>query len=187
MKIQCQNILEKTLISKVESGLTSKFFSTPCLIPFENFAFRSSSMKRNREGTHKFPKPIKKVILKTATVIRKPNKAADNEVKPRLKAEEEQAPSQGGISVPRTLTLLPSTFLEKWPILTSDFYQIDALDLAPRLLGKYLRRDEVVLQITEVFIMFLALKCIVVSTVSLNRIYLVIIKTIDVGGSLSAK
>lgn len=115
-------------------------------------------MKRNREGTHKFPKP-----QKTATVIRKPNKAADNQVKTRLK-EEEEARSEDGISVPRTL---PSSFLEKWPILTSDFYQIDALDLAPRLLGKYLRKDDVVLQITEVsnhfrLLYFLALKCMVV-------------------------
>lgn len=30
------------------------------------------------------------------------------------------------------------------------FFEVDALDLAPRLLGKLLRRDEVVLRITEV-------------------------------------
>ncbi|KAK9125498.1 hypothetical protein Scep_014344 [Stephania cephalantha] len=35
-------------------------------------------------------------------------------------------------------------------ILPPQFFQVDALDLAPRLLGKFLRRDEVVLQITEV-------------------------------------
>ncbi|XP_026413745.1 DNA-3-methyladenine glycosylase-like isoform X2 [Papaver somniferum] len=39
---------------------------------------------------------------------------------------------------------------EKSSILSQDFFQIDALDLAPRLLGKFLRRDDVVLQITEV-------------------------------------
>ncbi|KAF3442661.1 hypothetical protein FNV43_RR16577 [Rhamnella rubrinervis] len=38
----------------------------------------------------------------------------------------------------------------KMTILPSTFFQIDALDLAPRLLGKFLRRDDVVLQITEV-------------------------------------
>ncbi|XVF55990.1 hypothetical protein PTKIN_Ptkin06aG0080000 [Pterospermum kingtungense] len=38
----------------------------------------------------------------------------------------------------------------KTSILSPDFFQIDALDLAPRLLGKFLRRDDVVLQITEV-------------------------------------
>ncbi|KAG9459835.1 hypothetical protein H6P81_004343 [Aristolochia fimbriata] len=36
------------------------------------------------------------------------------------------------------------------PILSPDFFQVDALDLAPRLLGKLLRREEVILQITEV-------------------------------------
>ncbi|KAJ0792012.1 putative DNA-3-methyladenine glycosylase II [Helianthus annuus] len=44
----------------------------------------------------------------------------------------------------------PTFILEKAPILGPDFYQIDALDLAPKLLGKYLKRDDVVLQITEV-------------------------------------
>lgn len=39
----------------------------------------------------------------------------------------------------------------KMKTLTLDFFQIDALDLAPRLLGKFLRRDDVVLRITEVF------------------------------------
>ncbi|KAH1077890.1 hypothetical protein GYH30_053105 [Glycine max] len=38
----------------------------------------------------------------------------------------------------------------KMKTLTLDFFQIDALDLAPRLLGKFLRRDDVVLRITEV-------------------------------------
>ncbi|CAO2040503.1 unnamed protein product [Urochloa humidicola] len=34
--------------------------------------------------------------------------------------------------------------------LPREFFEVDALDLAPRLLGKFLRRDEVVLRITEV-------------------------------------
>lgn len=44
----------------------------------------------------------------------------------------------------------PSFRVEEWKILPREFFQIDALDLAPRLLGKFLRRDSVVLQITEV-------------------------------------
>ncbi|CAM8976908.1 unnamed protein product [Rhodiola kirilowii] len=35
-------------------------------------------------------------------------------------------------------------------ILNPGFFQVDALELAPRLLGKFLKRDDVVLQITEV-------------------------------------
>ncbi|XP_062220947.1 DNA-3-methyladenine glycosylase [Phragmites australis] len=35
-------------------------------------------------------------------------------------------------------------------VVPREFFQVDALDLAPRLLGKLLRRDEVVLRITEV-------------------------------------
>lgn len=43
-----------------------------------------------------------------------------------------------------------SLVVDEYKRLGSEFYQCDALDLAPRLLGKLLRRDEVVLQITEV-------------------------------------
>lgn len=58
--------------------------------------------------------------------------------KPRRK---QTRPQSSPVSLPcfRNITLLPP-----------EFYQIDALDLAPRLLGKFLRRDNVVLQITEV-------------------------------------
>jgi DNA-3-methyladenine glycosylase len=35
-------------------------------------------------------------------------------------------------------------------LMPPEFFQIDALDLAPRLLGKFMRRDNVVLRITEV-------------------------------------
>ena len=46
----------------------------------------------------------------------------------------------------------PATFVcGKLPaLLSADFFQCDALELAPKLLGKLLRRDDVVLQITEV-------------------------------------
>lgn len=48
------------------------------------------------------------------------------------------------------LITVSDQFFTKFPILGPDFFQVDALDLAPRLLGKFLRRDDVVLQITEV-------------------------------------
>nr|XP_024370694.1 DNA-3-methyladenine glycosylase-like isoform X3 [Physcomitrium patens] len=38
---------------------------------------------------------------------------------------------------------------DNYKLLSSDFYACDALDLAPRLLGKFLRHDDVILQITE--------------------------------------
>jgi len=37
--------------------------------------------------------------------------------------------------------------------LPREFFEVDALDLAPRLLGKLLRRDEVILRITEVTVL----------------------------------
>lgn len=45
---------------------------------------------------------------------------------------------------------MPDTSFSGMTILSPDFCLIDALDLAPRLLGKHLRRDDVVLRITEV-------------------------------------
>lgn len=48
------------------------------------------------------------------------------------------------------LITVSDQFFTKFSILGPDFFQVDALDLAPRLLGKFLRRDDVVLQITEV-------------------------------------
>lgn len=44
----------------------------------------------------------------------------------------------------------PHISFENTKPLPREFFQIDALDLAPRLLGEFLRRDHVVLQITEV-------------------------------------
>lgn len=49
-----------------------------------------------------------------------------------------------------TTVVTHSLHEEKYMQLGADFYSCDALDLAPRLLGKLLRRDDVILQITEV-------------------------------------
>ncbi|KAK6941945.1 Methylpurine-DNA glycosylase [Dillenia turbinata] len=53
-------------------------------------------------------------------------------------------------SIPRSISSKTQISFTQSSILSREFFQIDALDLAPRLLGKYLRRDDVVLQITEV-------------------------------------
>lgn len=52
------------------------------------------------------------------------------------------------------LVTRPRSLLAPAAILPQDFFLVDSLDLAPRLLGKFLRRDEVVLQITEVSLSF---------------------------------
>ncbi|KAJ9543792.1 hypothetical protein OSB04_023499 [Centaurea solstitialis] len=72
-------------------------------------------------------------------------------IKPNLKQKSKTKPTTiKQKSHLHPLESKPTLLLEKTPILGPEFYQIDALDLAPRLLGKYLRRDDVVLQITEV-------------------------------------
>ncbi|XP_049935204.1 uncharacterized protein LOC116259332 isoform X2 [Nymphaea colorata] len=45
---------------------------------------------------------------------------------------------------------IPAAMTGQCAIMGPEFFRMDALDLAPRLLGKLLRRDDVVLQITEV-------------------------------------
>lgn len=60
-----------------------------------------------------------------------------------VRAKPEPNPSPFSVLSAHKMTILPSSF-----------FQIDALDLAPRLLGKFLRRDDVVLQITEVIMLF---------------------------------
>jgi DNA-3-methyladenine glycosylase len=55
------------------------------------------------------------------------------------------------IKISREIPIV-ATLGEKFPaILNAEFFKCDALELAPKLLGKLLRRDDVVLQITEVF------------------------------------
>ncbi|KAH7843181.1 hypothetical protein Vadar_013612 [Vaccinium darrowii] len=74
------------------------------------------------------------VITKSSTIRAK--------TKPNAKPQSHFRTQFDSISIPHLLS--------NPVILARDFYQIDALELAPLLLGKYLRRDDVVLQITEV-------------------------------------
>uniref|UniRef100_A0A0A9HAS3 DNA-3-methyladenine glycosylase II n=1 Tax=Arundo donax TaxID=35708 RepID=A0A0A9HAS3_ARUDO len=69
----------------------------------------------------------------------------------RLAAEEAEA---AGASALATQPISASPVTDALPhigrALPREFFEVDALDLAPLLLGKLLRRDEVVLRITEV-------------------------------------
>ncbi|KAK9057677.1 hypothetical protein SSX86_022513 [Deinandra increscens subsp. villosa] len=84
-------------------------------------------------------------VVKPHTTKIKPNLKLKSKSKPRTIKQKSQTQSNL-----HPIESNPTFSLENSPILGPDFYQIDALDLAPRLLGKYLRRDDVVLQITEV-------------------------------------
>ncbi|KAK6244058.1 hypothetical protein QUC31_010467 [Theobroma cacao] len=69
-------------------------------------------------------------------------------VRTKRKPRQIQPPPQPKLKIESSPVSDPS--FPKTTILSPGFFQIDALDLAPRLLGKFLRRDDVVLQITEV-------------------------------------
>ncbi|BAT85361.1 DNA-3-methyladenine glycosylase isoform X1 [Vigna umbellata] len=90
---------------------------------FASFRFRGTVMKRNQR--------FKRVA------------------KSRLPVQQTE-PVRRSLRVKRNPSPEPDTSPVEMKILPRDFFQIDALDLAPRLLGKFLRRDDVVLRITEV-------------------------------------
>ncbi|XP_065856433.1 DNA-3-methyladenine glycosylase [Euphorbia lathyris] len=64
------------------------------------------------------------------------------------KSRETESPKP--LSLPIPIAIRSPHSLDEMKILPPQFFQIDALDLAPRLLGKFLKRNDVVLQITEV-------------------------------------
>lgn len=61
-----------------------------------------------------------------------------------------QIPEQESTEVKDEAVVVPTPHVDNCRLLTPDFYACDALDLAPRLLGKLLRHEDVILQITEV-------------------------------------
>ncbi|CAK9148443.1 unnamed protein product [Ilex paraguariensis] len=94
---------------------------------------------------------LKRLRKPTKTIQTTPDASNSSIIKVKPKPRPRPKPKPKSQSQSHLIpTISQSLLLEKWSILTPDFYQIDALDLARRLLGKYIRRDEVVLQITEV-------------------------------------
>ena len=96
--------------------------------------------------THRFKRVRKpKKLIQPDVSVHTAQKSETIPVKP--KSHSRRRPGILSISNP------PLSF-DEMKILSTDFFQIDALDLAPRLLGKLLRRDDVVLRITEVMPFF---------------------------------
>ncbi|KAK7259574.1 hypothetical protein RIF29_25183 [Crotalaria pallida] len=114
--------------------------STTASFLFDSFCFRGSVMKRTqrfkRVAEPKLPAPPIEPYdnIPVPNICRYKPKSQNQKKKPR--------------HVSNPLPTAESNM--KMETLPRDFFQIDALDLAPRLLGKFLRRDDVVLQITEV-------------------------------------
>ncbi|CAJ2633332.1 unnamed protein product [Trifolium pratense] len=103
--------------------------STPESSVFDSFRYRSTAVIMTRKQRFK----------RLAQHISHP---------PRIKTPRSKSPKFTAKSNPSSSEQYIS--FEKTELLPHEFFQIDALDLAPRLLGKFLRRDDVVLQITEV-------------------------------------
>ena len=120
----------------------------PHLLPPTNAAGEPSPMTTSTSGAPKPPSfkrssPRKKSRLRSR----------------RVAAGGGEAEAEAAVSPALTRALLPASVeLDAVPppvgrALPRDFFEVDALDLAPRLLGKLLRRDEVVLRITEVVLL----------------------------------
>lgn len=98
------------------------------------------------QRSKRITKPNKTVQIKSIANDPKSLTIVKPKSKPKLRAEHDQNPK----NEINPLLLLSNLEKSSTMLLNPDFYRIDALELAPRLLGKYLKRDEVVLQITEV-------------------------------------
>lgn len=97
--------------------------------------------------------------------VEHPNKVVKITKSPRIKPIKRSTISE---KIDESL-LISSELLTKFPILGPDFCQIDALDLAPRLLGKHLKKDDVILRITEVIIS-LKFSCFINNIIDLRLI-----------------
>ncbi|XP_047960090.1 DNA-3-methyladenine glycosylase [Salvia hispanica] len=100
------------------------------------FCGQSSLLSSRMDNNQTIPNPIK--------AVRAIRKSTDTNTKRKARAKPNPVYQQEEEIRPTT------SISSNIPILSRDFYQIDALDLAPRLLGKHLKKDDVVLQITEV-------------------------------------
>ncbi|KAI3679715.1 hypothetical protein L2E82_51116 [Cichorium intybus] len=102
--------------------------------------------------TQRFNRVVKP--LKSVDSYPKDPKPSIVKIKPNLKPKSKTKPrtiNQKALTHPGLQsTVKTHVSVGESPNTGPEFYQIDSLDLAPRLLGKYLRRDDVVLQITEV-------------------------------------
>jgi DNA-3-methyladenine glycosylase len=102
--------------------------STPESSVFDSFRYRSTTAVTPKQRFKRLAQPISHP--------------------PRLKTPRSKSPKL--TAKPNPSLSKPNISFEQTELLPHEFFQIDALDLAPRLLGKFLRRDDVVLQITEV-------------------------------------
>lgn len=132
-----------TLPEPIPAKISGESSSSPTPASlFDSFCFRGHEMKR----TQRF-----KRVAKPSLAIPETEPDRDG-MSLRSKSRRLRAKPNPKLQPQPTLDAMPASRSSsgKMEILPRDFFQIDALDLAPRLLGKYLRRDDVVLQITEV-------------------------------------
>ncbi|XP_051149255.1 DNA-3-methyladenine glycosylase isoform X2 [Andrographis paniculata] len=100
-------------------------------------------MNKQRQKVQKRKRIVK--ITYPTTAVEKSSPSATS-VKPKAESHPHCQEHDGA----QPVTSICSISLGRYSILNPDFYQVDALDLGPRLLGKHLKKDDVVLQITEV-------------------------------------
>lgn len=99
--------------------------------------------------THRFKK-----LAKPKTPISSTELRTESQTRKKKKKKTGHLPKSKPATDPQTqiaqFSPSPSSSSEGLTILPKEFFLVDALNLAPRLLGKLLRRDDVVLRITEV-------------------------------------
>ncbi|PIM97800.1 3-methyladenine DNA glycosylase [Handroanthus impetiginosus] len=121
------------------------------LRPNPKFCSLSSLLKQmNKKRTIKQPNKAVKTTTPRKAIKKSATSTTITAVQPKSKSRAKPSShfQRSDEIVPRIS--ISSVFLDRYSILSPDFYQLDALELAPRLLGKHLKKDDVILQITEV-------------------------------------
>ncbi|XP_031737514.1 DNA-3-methyladenine glycosylase isoform X2 [Cucumis sativus] len=114
-------------------------------IPQSPFHIFASSFSYGMIRTHRFKKLANPKNPISSTDLRSEPQARKKKKKTRY------CPKSKPATDPPTqiAQLSSSSSSDGFTILPKEFFLVDALDLAPRLLGKLIRRDDVVLRITE--------------------------------------
>ncbi|TKY62522.1 DNA-3-methyladenine glycosylase [Spatholobus suberectus] len=116
----------------------------PCAMSFSRSIPTKTALERESSSSDVFAS-----FCYGSTTVMKREQRFKRVAKPRLPVQPTE-PVRRSLRAKPNPSPQPDTSSGERKTLPRDFFQIDALDLAPRLLGKFLRRDDVVLQITEV-------------------------------------
>ncbi|KAH8976288.1 hypothetical protein BDL97_01G206000 [Sphagnum fallax] len=126
----------------------------------EGHEFQAPDRKQGSGFVEPLKKPVKMVNWETAFALSDSVRQKTRRKRSGADLNKEEGAKNSNFIIPANITISfdksheedahRREIREKFKRLNTKFYQCDALKLAPRLLGKYLSKDDIILQITEV-------------------------------------